>query len=158
MANNFTLLCSLHLLLSSCFCLRVSLEQNINLVHEILFMKYAFKKSSAQNIFGRKHNDENFSHELFGIEMNANENKAKYGKQIFAVPSQFFPFQWALCKPGLLLKTHPLQDLTAVHSDVIYAFSTNRQQQRLQSWLPERWAAVHISWWTRQHRHACEYG
>ena len=33
------------------------------------------------NIFGRKR-IENFSHELFGIEINANENKAHYGTYI----------------------------------------------------------------------------
>ena len=45
-----------------------------------LRVKYnAFRKFSPQNIFVRKRNDENFSHELFGIEINANENKANYG-------------------------------------------------------------------------------
>ena len=29
--------------------------------------------------FGKKRNDENLSHEFFGIEINANENKANYG-------------------------------------------------------------------------------
>ena len=31
------------------------------------------------NIFGRKRNDENFPHDLFGIEINKNKNKANYG-------------------------------------------------------------------------------
>ena len=80
MANNFTHLCSLHLLLSTSFCLHVSLEQNINFVHEISLVKYsAFRKFSARYIFVKKRNAEKFSHELFGIEANANENKVNYG-------------------------------------------------------------------------------
>ena len=76
MANSFNLLRFLHLLLSTSFCLHVSLEQNINFVHEISHVKYnAFRKFSGQNIFIRKRIDNNFSHELFGIEINANEIK-----------------------------------------------------------------------------------
>ena len=79
MANNFALLRSLHLLLSTCFCLHVSLERNINFVHEISRVKYnAFGKFSAQNIFSIKRSDEKFSHELFGIEINAKEHEANY--------------------------------------------------------------------------------
>ena len=79
MANNFALLRSFHLLLSTSFCLHVSLERNINLVYEISRVKYnAFRKFSAQNIFVRKHNDQKFSHKLFEIEINVNENKANY--------------------------------------------------------------------------------
>ena len=79
MINNFTLLCSLHLLLSTAFCLHVSLERNINFVHNISLVKYnAFRKFLARNIFVRKRNDDNFSHELFRTEINANENKANY--------------------------------------------------------------------------------
>ena len=70
MANNFTFLHSLHLLLFTSFCLHVSLERNINFVNEILRLKYnAFRKFLAQNIFVRKHNDENFSHKLFGMKL-----------------------------------------------------------------------------------------
>ena len=39
----------------------------------------AFRKFSVRNIFVRERDDDNFSHELFGIEINANENKANYG-------------------------------------------------------------------------------
>ena len=61
MANNFTLLHSLHLLLSTSFCLHVSLKRNINFVHEISHVEYnAFIKFSARNTFGRKRNDNNF--------------------------------------------------------------------------------------------------
>ena len=82
MANNFTLLHSLHLPLSASFCLHFTHERNINFVHEISHIKYnAFRKFSAQNIFGTKCNDKDFSHELFGIEINVNENKANYGIQ-----------------------------------------------------------------------------
>ena len=80
MASNFNFLRSLHLLLSTPFCLHVSLERNINFAHEISYVKYnAFRKFSGQNIFVRKHIGENFSHKLFGIEINADENKANYG-------------------------------------------------------------------------------
>ena len=93
MANNFTLLRPLHLLLPTCvctsFCLHVSLEWNIKFVHEISRIKYnAVGKFSAQNIFIRKRIDENFSHELFEIEINANENKANYSIKIFATQQQ----------------------------------------------------------------------
>ena len=82
MAYNIALLRSFHLLLSTSFCLHVSLQRNINFVYEISLVKYdAFRKFSARNIFARKRNDENFSHELFGIEINANENKANYGNR-----------------------------------------------------------------------------
>ena len=68
------------------FCLHVSLERNINFVHEISRVKYnAFRKFSARNIFVRKRNDKNFSHELFGIEINAHENKADYSSLILLV-------------------------------------------------------------------------
>ena len=36
-------------------------------------------ENSAQNIFIRKCDAENFSCKLFGIEINANENNANYG-------------------------------------------------------------------------------
>ena len=89
MANNFNLLRSLHLLLSTAFCLHVSLKRNINFVHEISRVKYnAFRKFSAQNIFGRKLNDKNFSHELFGIEINTNENKANYGNSCCTIAAK----------------------------------------------------------------------
>ena len=79
MANNFTLLRPLHLLLSTSFCLNVSLERNINLVHEILRVKYnTFRKFSPRNIFAAKRNDEKFSRELFVIGTNTNENKANH--------------------------------------------------------------------------------
>ena len=62
------------------FCLHVSLKRNINIVHEILHVKYNdFRKFSEQNIFITKRNEKNFSHKLFGIEINANENEANYG-------------------------------------------------------------------------------
>ena len=81
MVDIFTLLRSLHLLLSTSFCLLVGFEWNINFIHEILCVKYnTFRKFLAQNIFVRKRNDENFSHELFGTEINANKNKANYGR------------------------------------------------------------------------------
>ena len=38
-----------------------------------------FRKFLARNFFGRERDDENFSHALFGIEINAKENKANYG-------------------------------------------------------------------------------
>ena len=80
MANNFNLLCFLHLLLSTSFCLHVSLKRNINFIHEISRAKYnTFRKFSGLNIFVRKRIGENVSHELFGIEINSNENKANYG-------------------------------------------------------------------------------
>ena len=80
MASNFNLLCSLHLLLSTPFCLHVSLERNINFVHEISHVKYnASRKFLRRNIFVRKRIAENFSHELFGIEINVDENKANCG-------------------------------------------------------------------------------
>ena len=61
MANNFALLRSFHLLLSTSFCLHVSLEWSINFVYEILLMKYNdLRKFSARNIFVRKRNDEIF--------------------------------------------------------------------------------------------------
>ena len=84
MANNFTLLCSLHLLPSASFRLHVSLEWNINFVHEISCVKkiQCLQKFSAQNIFGQKHNAKNFSHELFGTEINTNENKANYAMSV----------------------------------------------------------------------------
>ena len=79
-ANNFTYLRSFHLLLSTFFCLHVNLKWNINFVYKISHVKYnTFRKFSARNIFIRKRNDENFAHELFGIEINANENKTNYG-------------------------------------------------------------------------------
>ena len=60
-------------------CLHVSLKQNINLIHEISHTKYnTFRKFSAQHTFVRKHNNKKFSHKLFGIEINAKENKANY--------------------------------------------------------------------------------
>ena len=62
MANNFNLLRSLHLLLSTSFCLHVSLKWNINFVHEISHVKYkAFRKFLGQTIFVRKRINENFS-------------------------------------------------------------------------------------------------
>ena len=80
MANNFNLVHSLHLLLSTSICLHVSLERNINFVHEISHVKYnAFRKFLGLNIFGRKGYDKNFLCKLFGFETNANENKANYG-------------------------------------------------------------------------------
>ena len=42
-----------------------------------------FRKFPARNIFVRECDDENISHEFFGIEINANENKANYGKHNF---------------------------------------------------------------------------
>ena len=55
-------------------------NRNMNFVHEISRVKYtASRKFSGQNIFGIKRNDKNFSHKLFGIQINTNENKAKYG-------------------------------------------------------------------------------
>ena len=80
MANNFNLIRSLHLLLSTSFFLHVSLKRNINFVHEISYVKYnALRKFLPRNIFVRKRNDENFAHKLFGIEINANKNRANYG-------------------------------------------------------------------------------
>ena len=64
------LLRSLHLLLATPFCLHSSFEQNINFVHEISHVKYI------------KRIDKNFSHELFGIEINENKNKANYSTYI----------------------------------------------------------------------------
>ena len=76
---NFNILRSLHLLLSTHFCLHVSLERNINFAHEISRVKYdVFRLFSGGNIFVRKRIDKNFSNELFGIEIHANENKANY--------------------------------------------------------------------------------
>ena len=37
-----------------------------------------FKNFSLRNLFIRKRNDKNFSQDLFGVEINANENKANY--------------------------------------------------------------------------------
>ena len=81
MVNNFTLLRSLYLLLSKSFCLHVSLERNINFVmHEVSRVKYnKFRNFSARNSFLTKRIDDNFSHELFGIEINPIENKTNYG-------------------------------------------------------------------------------
>ena len=72
---------SLHLLLSTSFCLYDSLERKIG--HQlrpwILCVKNKlFRKFSPQNIFVREHNDDNFLRELFGIENNANKNEANY--------------------------------------------------------------------------------
>ena len=68
------------LLLFTSFCLHVSLERNINFIHEISHMKYnAIRKFLGQNIFIRKRIAKNFYPELFGIEIKANENKVNYG-------------------------------------------------------------------------------
>ena len=89
MANNFTLLCSLHLLLSTSFCLHASLERNINFVHEVLRVKCnAFKKFLAGNIFVRRNYD-NFSHKSFGNETNGNENKANYGIHVCCIQNNY---------------------------------------------------------------------
>ena len=54
-------------------------------------MKYdTFREFSAQNIFVKKRKDENFSHKLFGIEINANENKANYGISLFQTVAKMF--------------------------------------------------------------------
>ena len=67
MANNFALLRSFHLLLSTSLSSHdVSLQRNINFVYEISRRKYnAFRKFSPRNIFVRIRNDENFWHEIF---------------------------------------------------------------------------------------------
>ena len=80
MADNFTLLRSLHLLLSASFCLQVSFKQNINFVREF----YVWNKVSPENFRHQISSSEtvtmeNFSQKLFEIEINANENKANYG-------------------------------------------------------------------------------
>ena len=70
MANNFTLLGSLHLLLSTSFCSHVSLERNIKFGHE--FRTWNIMPSVnflSRNIFFRKRSDNNFSHKFFGIEI-----------------------------------------------------------------------------------------
>ena len=69
--------------MSTSFCLHVSLERNINFVHEISHVEYnAFRKFSGQNIFVR-FMEEKFSHKLFGIEISVNKNKANYNRFVF---------------------------------------------------------------------------
>ena len=90
MANYLTLPLSLHLLLSTSFCLHVSLEWNINIIHDISRVKYnAFRKFPAQNILATKCNDKNFLHKLFEIEINTNENKANYSMSLQKVHHVF---------------------------------------------------------------------
>ena len=62
MANNCTLLRSLYLLLSTSFCLHISLEQNINFVHEFRTWNIIYSVNFlSQNILVRKRNDKIFN-------------------------------------------------------------------------------------------------
>ena len=67
----------------------VSLKRNMNFVHDISPVKYnAFKKFPVQMC-----NDKNFSHKLFGIEINLIENKENYGTEYLDSHNQFYDFQ-----------------------------------------------------------------
>ena len=95
MANNLNLLRSLHLLLSTFFCLHRWASNGISISR----VKYnALRKFSGQNIFVIKRIDENFLRQLFGIEINANENKANYGICIHEFPCTSY---WHTIFPSL---------------------------------------------------------
>ena len=111
MANKIT---SLSFVLFTCCCPHLLIcmlasngisASSMNFAREI----NAFKKFSARNFFVRKRNDESFPRELFGVEINANENKANYGMH-------------SLCVHGVCMHTYTMH--TCMHP-IMYVCTYN---------------------------------
>ena len=137
--NNFTLLCSLHLPLSTTFCLHVSLERNID--HEFRAWNKKPSKNFRHEIFSSENMTTIFCTNYFGVEINANENKQITVLCIQSISSntnQAKVTSWmcflAMLKPTIL-KVHwqSLSGKLTTYTLSIMSFSSNRTSSNVYS-------------------------